>query len=120
MRAMFWDNRLVRFAAQILAAFCFSSTAFGQATGQSLSPANVFASAPTLVHLIFELSLFVLSIVAAIFLWVFALLAYSAVKFRGEEVGRERSQIYERDELGLAWTLIPILIVLALFWQQGE
>jgi len=47
-----------------------------------LSPTNIFAPASTPAESIFGLSMFVLSVTAAIFVVVFSLLAYSAVKFR--------------------------------------
>src|SRR5262247_453789 len=122
MRAMLWDDWRVRYAVRILAVFCFPAIVFGQATRQSWSPTNMFASASTLAQPIFELSLFVLSMTAAIFVVVFALLAYSVMKFRRrlEDDARESPRLYGSDQAGLAWTVIPILIVVTLFWQQRE
>jgi heme/copper-type cytochrome/quinol oxidase subunit 2 len=67
-------------------------------------------------------SFFVLSITAAIFVVVIALLAYSVAKFRrnGEDGGRESRRVYRRDQRGLAWTVIPILIVVSVLRQQRE
>jgi cytochrome c oxidase subunit II len=114
MRAL-WDNCHVRYAVQTLAVFCFPLTAFGQATRRSLSPTKLLAPASTWVQPIFELSLFVVSVTAAILIVGFALLAYSVVKFRmrREDDGRSRSN--GSDQTGLAWTVIPILIVVAVF-----
>jgi cytochrome c oxidase subunit II len=122
MRAMLWDDWRVRFVVQILAVFCFSPAVFGQATGRSSSPTNVISLASTSAQPIFELSLFLLSITAAIFVVVFALLAYSVVRFRKrrEDDRLEPPQVYGSNQVGLAWTLIPILIVVTLFWQQRE
>jgi len=47
-----------------------------------LSPTNIFAPASTPAQSIFELSLFVWSTAAAIFLVVFSLLAYAVIRFR--------------------------------------
>jgi cytochrome c oxidase subunit II len=63
------------------------------------------------------LSLLVLAITGAIFAVVFSLLAYSVRKFRqrdGDD-GREPPQVYGSNQVELAWTVIPILIVLVLF-----
>ena len=63
------------------------------------------------------LSRFVLSITGLIFAVVFALLAYAVVKFRrrpGDD-GREPAQVYGSTQIELAWTVIPILIVVVLF-----
>jgi cytochrome c oxidase subunit 2 len=64
-----------------------------------------------------ELSRFVLAVTAAIFIVVFSLLAYAVVKFRQKGVGdgREPAQVYGSTQLELAWTVIPVLIVVVLF-----
>jgi cytochrome c oxidase subunit 2 len=82
-----------------------------------MSPTNIFAPASTPADSIFGLSIFVLLNVAAIFVLVFALLAYVVVRFRNKQ-GADRSepaQIYGSSQVELAWTVIPVLIVLALF-----
>jgi cytochrome c oxidase subunit 2 len=52
-----------------------------------------------------------------IFVVVFSLLAYVVVKFRAKaaDAGREPSQVYGSTQIELAWTVIPILIVVVLF-----
>ncbi len=82
-----------------------------------MSPTNIFAPASTPARSIFDLSLFVLTVTAAIFLVVFSLLAYAVVKFRkrSSDDGREPAQVYGSTQLELAWTVIPILIVVVLF-----
>jgi cytochrome c oxidase subunit 2 len=82
-----------------------------------MSPTNIFAPASTPADSIFGLSIFVLLNVAAIFIFVFALLAYVVVRFR-DKPGADRSepaQIYGSNQVEMAWTVIPVLIVLALF-----
>ena len=87
-----------------------------------MSPTNIFAAASKSAQSIFELSLFLLSITAAIFVVVFALLSYTVVKFRRrrEDDSREPPQVYGSNQVELSWTVIPILIVVTLFWQQRE
>ena len=82
-----------------------------------MSPTNIFAPASTPADSIFDLSTFVILNVAAIFTTVFALLAYVAIRFRdkGNDDHREPAQIYGSAQVELAWTVIPVLIVLALF-----
>ena len=82
-----------------------------------LSPTNIFAPASTPAQSILDLSLFVLEVTAAIFLVVCALLAYAVVKFRRRKTtdGREPAQVYGSTQLELAWTVIPVLIVVILF-----
>ena len=58
-----------------------------------------------------------LAICLAIFLVVFGLLLYALTKFRlrpGDD-GREPAQIYGSNQVELAWTIIPVLIVVVLF-----
>ena len=83
----------------------------------ALSPTNIFAPASTPAQSIFDLSLFVLMVTAAIFIVVFSLLAYAVVRFRRGRANdaQEPAQIYGSSQLELAWTVIPILIVVVLF-----
>lgn len=82
-----------------------------------MSPTSIFAPASTPAESIFGLSIFVLVTVAAIFVAVFTLLTYAAVKFRskGADDRNEPAQIYGSTQVELAWTVIPVLIVVALF-----
>jgi cytochrome c oxidase subunit 2 len=60
---------------------------------------------------------FVLVITGIIFVVVFTLLVYSVTKFRGNAANadREPAQVYGSTQIELAWTIIPILIVVVLF-----
>src|SRR5580693_7423077 len=82
----------------------------------SISPTNIFAPASTPANSIFGLSMFVLAVTAAIFVVVFTLLAYSVVKFRkmANDDGREPPQVYGSNQVEIAWTVIPVLVVLTL------
>jgi len=86
------------------------------APGSPLSSTNIFAPASTPARTIFGLSMFVLAITAVIFVIVAGLLVYSAVKFRGRatDTGREPPQVYGSTQIELAWTVIPVLIVIVL------
>lgn len=78
---------------------------------------SIFSPSSTPAHAIYHLSLFVLAICGVIFGVVCSLLAYSVVKFRrrpGDD-GREPPQIYGSNQVELAWTVIPALIVVVLF-----
>jgi cytochrome c oxidase subunit II len=78
---------------------------------------NIFSPASTPAKSISDLSVFVLAITGIIFLVVFGLLLYSVVRFRGRAAdgGREPAQVYGSMQIELAWTIIPILIVVVLF-----
>jgi cytochrome c oxidase subunit 2 len=85
--------------------------------GPSPHGTNIFAPASTPAKAIADLSVFVLVITGIIFVVVFALLVYSVVKFRGRAMDavREPAQVYGSTQIELAWTIIPILIVVVLF-----
>jgi len=82
-----------------------------------VSSTNIFAPASTPAHTIFGLSMFVLAVTAIIFAVVFTLLVWSLVKFRGKtaDADREPAQVYGSTQIELAWTVIPVLIVVVLF-----
>ena len=78
---------------------------------------SIFKPQSTPANSIFHLSLLVLAITGLIFAVVFTLLAYAVMKFRkrDDDDGREPPQVYGSNQVELAWTVIPTLIVLVLF-----
>jgi cytochrome c oxidase subunit 2 len=93
-----------------------ASLGFGAQTVTPQTP-NIFKPVSTPADSIYHLSFFVLSITALIFLVVFGLLVYVVLKFRDRATGadREPAQVYGSTQIELAWTVIPILIVVVLF-----
>lgn len=87
------------------------------ATAHAESSTNIFAPAGTPARSIFSLSMLVLSVTAVIFLIVAGLLLYALLRYRirPNDSGREPPQIYGSNQIELAWTVIPILIVVMLF-----
>ena len=87
-----------------------------------LSPTNIFAPASAPANSIFDLSVFVLAITGAIFVIVFGLLVYAVVQFRkkANDDGHEPPQVYGSSQVELAWTVIPVLIVVALFMATAR
>jgi cytochrome c oxidase subunit 2 len=83
---------------------------------------NIFAPDSTPADQIFGLSIFVLVVTGTIFAIVFGLLLYAAIKFRkrASDDIREPLQIYGSDQLELAWTVIPVLIVIVLFMTSAR
>src|SRR5512133_71368 len=96
--------------------------ALARAAVAALSGTNIFAPASTPAHAIFGLSIFVLAVTAAIFVVVFTLLTYALVKFRDRraDAGREPAQVYGSTQIELAWTVIPVLIVMVLFMATAR
>lgn len=96
--------------------FFLASACLAQAPTFS-SPTNIFAPASTPAHTVVGLSYFVLAITAVIFVVVGGLLIYAVIKFRkrATDDGREPAQVYGSTQIELAWTIIPVLIVVVLF-----
>ena len=78
---------------------------------------NIFAPESTPAKAIVDLSMLVLGITAVIFVVVASLLVYAVVKFRASPANadREPAQVYGSTQIELAWTIVPVLIVLVLF-----
>ncbi len=80
------------------------------------SPTNTFSTASTPATEVHSLALFVLLITGLIFLAVGGLLTYAIWKFRakpGDSV--EPAQVFGSTQIELAWTIIPVLIIVVLF-----
>jgi cytochrome c oxidase subunit 2 len=105
----------------IVVLFSSMTASFAQAA-DSLSPTNIFAPVSTPADTIFGLSIFVLAVTATIFVIVFTLLLYAVVQFRkrDDDDGREPPQVYGSNQVELAWTVIPILTVMALFMATAR
>jgi len=78
---------------------------------------SINAPASTPAHEIQTLSWFVLSITGGIFFVVAGLLTYAVIKYRAKagDPQSEPAQIYGSTQIELAWTVIPVLIVIVLF-----
>jgi cytochrome c oxidase subunit 2 len=94
-----------------------TAVASAETAASSTGLTNIFAPESTPARTILNLSVFVLVITAIIFVVVFVLLVYSVTKFRGNagNADREPAQVYGSTQIELAWTIIPILIVVVLF-----
>ncbi len=83
---------------------------------------NIFDPHSTPADSVYHLSHFILAITAAIFAVVFTLLTYAILKFRQRSTGtnNEPAQVYGSTQIELAWTIIPILIVVVLFLASAR
>ena len=83
----------------------------------ALATPSILAPASTPAHQIYALSQFVLLITGAIFVVVGGLLAFVVIRFRARKTDAEHepAQIYGSTQVELAWTVIPVLIVVVLF-----
>jgi cytochrome c oxidase subunit 2 len=85
------------------------------AAGPSTTP-SIYSPSSTPATEIRDLSYFVLEITGTIFVVVGGLLTYVIIRFRARgEDDREPAQIYGSTQVELAWTVIPVLIVVVLF-----
>jgi cytochrome c oxidase subunit 2 len=99
----------------VLGLLLAASLCVAGAPGENPTP-NIFDPHSTPADSLFHLSMFVLAICGVIFLVVGALLVYAIVKFRARATDspHEPPQVYGSTQIELAWTVIPILIVVVL------
>jgi len=116
-------GRCLRISAQVFAAvFGAATSVLAEARNPALSPTNIFAPDSTPARSIFRLSRFGIEVEGAIFVVVFSLLAYVIIKFRqrrGDD-NEEPAQIYGSNQMELAWTVLPVLIVVVLFLSTAQ
>ena len=100
-----------------LAVFLALASSCVAQSGTFSSPTNIFKPVSTPAKSIFGLSMFVLVITGVIFVVVGSLLTYAVVKFRKrkDDDNREPAQVYGSNQVEIAWTVIPVLIVVVLF-----
>ena len=114
-----WAKSLSRLAgALILLGGIFLATSLSLAAAQGTNPVpSIFEPHSTPADEVYGLSLLVLVITGAIFVVVFGLLFFVVVKFpkRASDGEREPAQVYGSTQIELAWTIIPVLIVVVLF-----
>jgi cytochrome c oxidase subunit 2 len=86
------------------------------ALGQTVHPVgNIFNPQATPAESVYHLSLLVFAVCGAIFLVVGGLLAFTIVRFRRKAGDiSEPAQVYGSNRIEVAWTVLPILIVLVL------
>lgn len=109
-------SKVTGIAVLLVGGLLAATLCFGAPGNPSQIP-SIFRPESTPADSIFRLSLLVLTITGLIFVIVFSLLVYSIAKYRrrGADDGREPPQVYGSNQVELAWTVIPVLIVLVLF-----
>ena len=110
-------NRILRISLSSVAFLFCCMAAAAAADPSSISQTNIFAPQSTPAKSILHLSILVLTITGIIFVVVSTLLVYSMSKFRAKSASAnsEPAQVYGSTQIELAWTIIPILIVVVLF-----
>lgn len=94
----------------LIALWALPSTAFDSDT-------NIFAPVTTPAHSIHKLAIVVLSIAAGIFVVMTVLTLYVSIRFRvrRSDEDMEPPQVFGSTEIEMAWTIIPVLIIIVLF-----
>jgi len=110
-------RRLSSIRCRLVAFSLWCVTGLKAAAEGPQSTPSILAPASTPAHEIYGLSLFVLLITGAIFAVVAGLLVFVIIRFREREsdAQHEPAQIYGSAQVELAWTVIPVLIVVVLF-----
>jgi cytochrome c oxidase subunit II len=114
---MKWKTAASRIGSRYMPALLLSAVELPLSADRPQSVPSIVAPASTPAHEVYELSRFVLAITGGIFVVVGCLLAYAIVKYRSRKTDPENDppQIYGSTQIELAWTVIPILIVVVLF-----
>jgi cytochrome c oxidase subunit 2 len=109
-------NKVAGIVALIVGVLLTVELCLGAPANPSQIP-SIFKPQSTPADSIFRLSLLILTVTGLIFSIVFSLIVYSLVKYRRRNAddGREPPQVYGSNQIELAWTVIPVLIVLVLF-----
>jgi cytochrome c oxidase subunit II len=109
-------NRIFRIGLRSVT-FLFCCLSSAAADPSSMGQTNIFAPESTPAKSILHLSILVLTTTGIIFVAVSTLLVYSILKFRARSASAnsEPAQVYGSTQIELAWTIIPILIVIVLF-----
>lgn len=116
-----WSLRTAALLLLLSIVFLLPTAVLAQPDG----PPSVLDPASPNAALVLDLHNIVLLIAAAVFVVVEGVLVIAAIRFRGRSKdGREPPQIHGNRQLELAWTIVPSVIVVALFvltirTQQG-
>ena len=119
MRPNFYANHKALRAVIVFAFSLICIIALGHvesAFGKNDGVTNIFSPLSQPAQEIKETSILVLAVCAVIFIIVAGLLVYAIVRFRhraGDEAS-EPPQVYGSNQIELAWTVLPILVVFVL------
>ncbi|TMB18447.1 MAG: cytochrome c oxidase subunit II [Deltaproteobacteria bacterium] len=112
-RTSAWGSRV---RPAILLAVTLGAVAVASAGDDTTRTSSVFAPVSGPADAVYRVATLALAITGAIFVVVGGLLAYSVVRFRRrpDDDGTEPAQVYGSEQVELAWTVIPILVVIVL------
>jgi cytochrome c oxidase subunit II len=110
-------NSIINRAVRELTMFCLSSLLLAPRALAANFQTSIFSPQSTPAQSIANFSVFVLVITGMIFAVVCTLLVYAISKFRDKSATAdgEPAQVYGSNQIEIAWTIIPVLIVIVLF-----
>jgi cytochrome c oxidase subunit II len=106
----------LRLPPSFAAAVVVTKTAIAAAGDDTTRTSSIFAPVSTPADASYTAAMLVLAITAAIAVVVGGLFAYAVIAFRSrpDDDGSEPPQVYGSEQIELAWTVIPILVVVVL------
>src|SRR6185295_20277120 len=106
----------IRAASAGLIGLGLPAIAAAASAADRVSTPSIFSPVSTPAFAIREVAFFVLGITAVIFVVVGGLTAYAIVRYRRRGTGPavEPPQVYGSTQIELAWTVVPMLIVIVL------
>ena len=107
------SHGLSNFFGAIAAWLCLAPVAF---TRETMSMTRTLNHGFTAAHYIANPSLFLIWITGGLFLIVGGLLAFEPHRFRGRKSNPSSAavQVYRSMQINLAWTMIPVLVMVLL------
>jgi len=110
-------RRFALFAVPLLVGILLAAGLCAAAPPDAHPIPNIFKTHSTPADDAYRLSLLVLKVTGIIFVVVSALLLYVIIKFRskGDVRTHEPPQVYGSTQIEMAWTIMPILVVIILF-----
>src|SRR5262245_37336667 len=117
LRARHHQRDSVRMGMSAATAYVAGGSPQGAVLMKTTQLLSIFAPESTPAKAIVELGAFVLAITGVVFVVVASLLVYAIVRFRATPTNadREPAQVYGSTQIELAWTVVPVLIVVVLF-----
>jgi cytochrome c oxidase subunit II len=123
MQCCYLKNSNIRRVLQVLGILLSSARAcFAAGTTRLSHPINIFAPSSTPGIEIDHLLRFVFAITGSIFVFVAGLLSLAILRYRARKTDSpsEPPQIYGSNHIELAWTVLPVLIVVVLFLSTAR
>ncbi|MCC6868861.1 MAG: cytochrome c oxidase subunit II [Burkholderiales bacterium] len=99
----------------MLAAMGFAAAFFAPALANAELVWNLQTPVTPIARQMFDLHVYIFWVCVVIFIGVFGVMFYSIYKHR-KSVGHEAAQFHENTTVEVVWTVIPILILLAMAW----